>query len=68
MVFKLKNFSVHSSTLFRLTFNTSFIQRGNYIKAGTMELSPEKLRRSKILPKNFMVYIFFEDFCNQCNP
>ena len=68
MVFKLSNFSFHNSTLFRIMLNTAFIQRGNYIKAGKMELSPEKLRRSNNLPDNFIVYIFFEDFCLQCNP
>ena len=51
-------------------FNTAFIQRGNYIKAGKMELSPEDIRKDKnrVIPENFIVYIHFEDFCNSCNP
>ena len=46
-------------------FNTAFIQRGNYIKAGKMELSPEDIRKdkNKIIPADFMVYIFFDDIC-----
>ena len=31
--------------MFRIMFNTAFIQRGNYIKAGKMELSPEDIRK-----------------------
>ena len=51
-------------------FNTAFIQRGNYIKAGKMELSPEDIRKdkNKQIPADFIVYIFFEDFCSICNP
>ena len=51
-------------------FNTAFIQRGNYIKAGKMELSPEDIRKdkNKIIPEDFIVYIFFEDVCDVCNP
>ena len=51
-------------------FNTAFIQRGNYIKAGKMELSPQSIRNDngQILPNNFMIYIFFEDFCTRCDP
>ena len=51
-------------------FNTSFIQNGNYIHAGKMELSPEDIRKDKgkILPNDFKVYIFFDDFCDKCNP
>jgi hypothetical protein len=35
-----------------------------------MELSPEDIRKDKgkIVPHNFIIYIFFEDFCNTCNP
>ena len=35
-----------------------------------MELSPEDIRKDKgkILPNEFKVYIFFEDFCEVCNP
>jgi len=35
-----------------------------------MELSPEDIRKDngKYLPRNFIVYIFFEDFCTKCNP
>ena len=51
-------------------FNTAFIQRGNYIKAGKMELSPEDIRKdnNKIVPEDFIVYIHLEDFCNVCDP
>ena len=56
--------------MFRIMFNTAFIQRGNYIKAGKMELSPEDIRKdkNKIIPKDFIVYIHFDDFCTVCNP
>ena len=35
-----------------------------------MELSPEDIRKDKgkVIPNNFIVYIFFEDFCPKCNP
>jgi len=51
-------------------FNTAFIQNGNYIKAGKMELSPEDIRKDngKNLPKEFKIYIFFDDFCAKCRP
>lgn len=51
-------------------FNTAFIQQGNYIQAGKMELSPEDIRKDKgkIIPENFLVYIFFEDYCSVCSP
>jgi hypothetical protein len=51
-------------------FNTAFIQNGNYIKAGKMELSPEDIRKDKgkILPLDFVVFIKFEDFCEKCSP
>jgi hypothetical protein len=51
-------------------FNTAFIQRGNYIKAGKMELSPEDIRKDKdkIIPKDFIVYIHFDDLCTKCSP
>lgn len=50
-------------------FNTAFIQNGNYICAGKMQLSPEDIRKDKgkILPKEFLIYIFFDDFCFDCN-
>lgn len=53
----------------RIMFNTSFIQNGNYICAGKMQLSPEDIRKDKgkILPKEFLIYIFFDDFCFDCN-
>ena len=51
-------------------FNTAFIQNGNYIKAGKMELSPEDIRKDKgkILPPDFVVFIKFEDFWDKCSP
>ena len=51
-------------------FNTAFIQNGNYIKAGKMELSPEDIRKDngKNLPNDFKIYIFFDDFCTKCRP
>ena len=51
--------------MFRIMFNTAFIQRGNYIKAGKMELSPEDIRKDKgkVIPRDFIVYIHFDDFC-----
>lgn len=35
-----------------------------------MELSPEDIRKDKgkVLPNDFKVYIFFDDFCTKCSP
>lgn len=35
-----------------------------------MELSPEDIRKDKgkVLPKEFKIYIFFDDFCTKCSP
>lgn len=35
-----------------------------------MELSPEDIRKDKgkILPPEFKIYIFFDDFCATCSP
>ena len=51
-------------------FNTAFIQRGNYIKAGKMELSPQSIcdDKGEKLPNDFIIYIFFEDYCKKCDP
>jgi hypothetical protein len=51
-------------------FNTAFIQNGNYIKCGKMELSPEDIRKDKgkIISNDFKIYIFFDDFCTKCSP
>ena len=68
ILFRHQGFS--SNTFCRIMFNTSFIQNGNYIKAGKMELSPEDIRKDKgkILPKEFKIYIFFDWFCDNCRP
>ena len=68
IVFKHAGFT--SKTMFRMMFNTAFIQRGNYIKAGKMELSPEDIRKDKdkVIPADFIVYIHFEDVCTRCSP
>lgn len=57
-------------TLFRIMFNTAFIQNGNYIHAGKLQLSPEDIRKDKgkIIPNDFVIYLQFEDFCTECNP
>lgn len=54
----------------RIMFNTAFIQNGNYICAGKMQLSPEDIRKDngKILDRDFKIYIFFDDFCFDCSP
>jgi len=59
-----------SKTICRIMFNTAFIQNGNYIVAGKMDLSPEDIRKDKgkILPNDFKMYIIFSDFCSKCNP
>jgi hypothetical protein len=51
-------------------FNTGFIKNENYIDAGKMHLSPEDIRKDKgkLLPHDFVIYIFFEDFCKICKP
>jgi hypothetical protein len=35
-----------------------------------MQLSPEDIRKDggKIIPADFKIYIFFDDFCLDCNP
>lgn len=35
-----------------------------------MELSPEDIRKDKgkILPQDFKIYIFFDNFCDTCRP
>lgn len=35
-----------------------------------MQLSPEDIRKDKgkVLNKEFKIYIFCEDFCNNCDP
>ena len=68
ILFKHAGFS--NKVIFRIMFNTAFIQRGNYIKAGKMELSPEDIRKDKnrIIPEDFIMYIHFEDVCDICNP
>ncbi len=67
-MFKHAGFS--NKLICRIMFNTAFIQRGNYIKAGKMELSPEDIRKDKdkIIPKDFIVYIHFDDVCTKCSP
>ena len=59
-----------NKTLFRIMFNTAFIQNGNYIHAGKMELSPEDIRKDKgkVIPNDFVLYLQFEDFCQVCDP
>ena len=66
----LKHAGFSNKVMFRIMFNTAFIQRGNYIKAGKMELSPEDIRKDKgkIIPPDFIVYIHFDDICTRCSP
>jgi len=52
--------------LFRIMFNTAFIKSPDgFIQANKTELSPEDIRKDKdsILPKDFGITIFFDDFC-----
>lgn len=51
-------------------FNTAFIKKSDgYIQASKLELSPEDIRKDKgsIIPNNFKIIIFFDDFCGTCN-
>ena len=68
IIFKHNGFI--ETTICRIMFNTAFIQNGNYICAGKMQLSPEDIRKDKgkILNKEFKIFIFCEDFCNICDP
>jgi hypothetical protein len=66
-----KHRGLFDSTLFRIMFNTAFIKSNDgYLTATKMELSPEDIRKDKgsILPKDFKITIFFDDFCSKCNP
>ena len=51
-------------------FNTAFIQNGNYICVGKMQLSPEDIRKDKdkVLSPDFKIFIFFQNFCDVCDP
>ena len=54
--------------LFRIMFNTAFIQNGNYIMAGKAQLSPEKIKKDpRTIPPEFEIYLWFEDFCPKCD-
>ena len=56
---------------FRIMFNTSFIQNGNYIVAGKSQLSPEKIKKPKhkaVYHEEMEVYVFFDNFCFNCDP
>jgi phosphatidylinositol-3,4,5-trisphosphate 3-phosphatase/dual-specificity protein phosphatase PTEN len=68
ILFRHQGFTSH--TFCRIMFNTGFIQRGNYIVAGKMELSPEDIRKDKgkIIPNDFKIFIFFDNFCSKCSP
>lgn len=68
IVFKHNGFK--DQMICRIMFNTAFIQNGNYICAGKMQLSPEDIRKDKgkILDSEFKIYIFFDDFCFDCSP
>ena len=65
-----KNNDMYHTTICRIMFNTAFIQRGNYIKAGKLELSPQSICKDegKTIPNDFMIFIFFEDYCAKCDP
>jgi hypothetical protein len=52
-------------------FNTAFIKKGDgYLQASKLELSPEDIRKDKgsIIPNDFKITIFFDDFCDKCDP
>ena len=69
IIFKHHGFS--DTMLFRIMFNTAFIKQGEgYILASKLELSPEDIRKDKgsIIPNNFKLTMFFDDFCQTCNP
>jgi hypothetical protein len=68
IIFKHQGF--FETVICRIMFNTAFIQNGNYICAGKMQLSPEDIRKDKgkILNKEFKIFIFCEDFCDNCDP
>lgn len=55
-----------SSNLFRIMFNTAFI-KNNIITAGKLQLSPEDIRKQKILPDDLKVHFVFENFCEKCD-
>ena len=57
-----------TTDLCQVQFNTAFIQNGNYIRAGKMEVSPKKILKNKEIPAAFMIIIRFEDVCNTCDP
>lgn len=65
-----KHRGITDKTLFRIMFNTAFIKSNDgFINATKMELSPEDIRKDKnsILPQDFSITIFFDDFCTTCN-
>lgn len=64
-----RNAGFMTSTMCRIMFNTAFIPRNNCLVAHKMNLSPEDIRKDKgkVLPHDFTIYVFFEDFCKTCN-
>jgi phosphatidylinositol-3,4,5-trisphosphate 3-phosphatase and dual-specificity protein phosphatase PTEN len=59
--------TMQQAIICRIMFNTAFIQNGNYICAGKMQLSPEDIRKSNVLSNKFLVYVVFDDYCKDCN-
>lgn len=50
--------------MFRVSFNTGFINNKNLIKCQRENVSPEDLHKDfKTLPSNFSIQIYFDDYC-----
>lgn len=53
-----------TSELFRITFNTAFIQKQNTMELDRLEISPEALHKDKTkFTDEFRVILEFDDFC-----
>lgn len=65
--FKFSHQGFFNHDMFRVMFNTAFIN-DNVLMASKMELSPEDIRKSKDLPSDMTIHIYFEDFCDVCSP
>ena len=56
--------TISDSDLFRITFNTAFLNVGNKITIKRLNISPENLhKKSNMFKKDFMITLFFDDVC-----
>lgn len=58
-----------TSNLFRISFNTAFIDRSNKIVVDKTLISPESLHNSSVFADDFEMTLTFQDYCvDEKNP